>query len=138
MKHNSLARNVVYSIAAALLAVAMCACSSTQSAVVAKFQATTDASGEVAPGVMARWDGDLFVGWAATYATCSIEPKGGGMPFYFVALPAGRMVVYQRSDKFSWSAPFPSTLPARARVLFEQAEIDSWGLAFAQDDAPTP
>lgn len=141
MKQPQLARVLIYSVAALLLAAAVSSCKSSQSFAVAKFEATADSSGLTAPGVLARWDGDLFVGWASTYAKCSVEPKGGGLPFYHVTLPAGRMLVYQRSDSFKWSSEFPSPLPPRAAALFTQAEVTQWGLSFADTApvaAPTP
>lgn len=137
-RFNRWARAIVYAVAALLFALSTVSCKSSQSFAVAKFQAQNTAESNEAPTVLGRFDGDLFVGWAVTYAVASIEPKGGGIPFYYVTLPAGRMVVYQRSDKFKWDGKFPGALPTRAAALFTADEIARWGLTFAEPGPITP
>lgn len=140
------ARAIVYAVAALLFALSTAGCKSSESFAIAKFQAQNTAESNEAPTVLGRFDGDLFVGWAVTYAVASIEPKGGGIPFYYVTLPAGRMVVYQRSDKFKWDGKFPGVLPLRAAALFTADEITRWGLSFSDpgpvvtpgDTVPSP
>lgn len=136
-RNNRWARALVYTVAGLLLLLAT-SCKSSESFAVAKFQAQNSAESNEAPTVLARFDGDLFVGWAVTYAVASIEPKGGGIPFYYVTLPAGRMVVWQRSDKFKWDGKFPGALPLRASALFTADEITRWGLSFSDPAVVTP
>jgi hypothetical protein len=125
------ARTIVYAVALALLALAVTGCKSSQSFAVAKFHATTVLGSTETPPILARFDGDLFVGWASTNAVASIEPKIGGVPFYQAVMPAGRAVVFQRSQDFKWSGTFPGeALPARAAQLFTENEKAAWGLQF--------
>jgi hypothetical protein len=130
-RFHSCARFIVYTVAAILFALSASSCKSSQSFAVAKFQATTVLGSTEQPPILARFDGDLFVGWASTNAVASIEPKGGGIPFYQAVMPAGRAVVFQRSQDFKWSGTFPGEeLPARAAQLFTENEKAAWGLQF--------
>ena len=104
-RFHSCARVIVYTVAAILFALSTVSCKSSQSFAVAKFHATT--------------------------VLGSLEPKIGGVPFYQAVMPAGRAVVFQRSQDFKWSGVFPGeALPARAAQLFTENEKAAWGLQF--------
>ena len=122
---------LVFAACIAIGAVALTGCASDRSFAVGKLHASADATGNTMPAVLARWDGDLFVGWSNVSAVASVEPKGGGIPFYYVSIDAGYAVVYQRTTKLKWRGKQPAVLPLAALALFTADEIARWGLSFA-------
>lgn len=87
------------------------------------------------PTVLARYDGDVFVGWAVGYAQAEVFAHGSSGSVYGpVNITSGYAVVHCKSLDLKWSEKIPTLLPACSRPLFRQSEIDAWGLAF--DDGP--
>lgn len=127
---HSYARAFVMVLAFVLAIVALTSCKSDQAFAVGSFTASNSSSPN-APNVLARWDGDTLVGWANTYAVVEVFPKGSSVALFGpVSIPAGKVIVYQRSSSFHWDADFPARLPELTRSLFRQNEIDAWSLEF--------
>lgn len=85
------------------------------------------------PTVLARFDGDVFVGWAESVATAEVfAAESGGTVYGPVTLTAGYAVVHVRSEDFRWKGTSSSPMPISCRSLFRDAEIDRWGLTFEE------
>jgi hypothetical protein len=92
---------------------------------------TVQGSGAVAPAVLARYDGNTFVGWADGAGQAEVFAEANGFPLYGpIALAAGRVTVNVRKPAFKWSGTTHEHLPWQAKVLFRDTEIAAWSLVF--------
>lgn len=94
-----------------------------------KVHASPDTS--AMPTVCARYNGDIFVGWATGYADAEIFASDSqGTVYGPVSIGSGRAIVHVRSTDEKWEVELPSALPRACRGLFRDSEVSAWGLTF--------
>lgn len=94
-----------------------------------KVHASPDTS--AMPTVCARYNGDIFVGWATGYADAEIFASDSqGTVYGPVSIGSGRAIVHVRSTDEKWEVELPSSLPRVCRGLFRDSEVSAWGLTF--------
>lgn len=137
MKTSTFARSLVYSVAALLFALACSSCKSSGATFArAKFATYADATMQSTPSTLVRFDLKGGIMFANAYAVASVETEEGFPIYGPVTKPAGHVFAWEfGGEKWTWDAKLPAVLPERTRRWFSQAEIDGWGLSFADDAA---
>ena len=87
------------------------------------------------PDAVARWNGDVFVGWGDTRVVAEVFLSSTGLPVFSRSVEAERSLVFVRSTDFRWEGVPGDAMPSQAAALFRPAEIQALGLTF---QAPQP
>ena len=122
---------------ATIVAIGVCTSCKSGLGVVSSLTVHPSADISTSPVVLARYDGNTFVGWANGTGAVEVYGQATGFPLYGpITLPAGRVIVHVANPKFSWEGGTHDRLPMEAKPIFRDAEIAAWGLAFGPLPVP--
>ncbi len=115
----------------------LCACTAPSGATSAGVVASlTVGQPNLRPDPLVRYNANVFVGWGSREYIAEIFIEATGLPLYLELGAANVAVVRVRKPELLWKGKVGDALPAAARPLFRQAEVDAWGLTFEPSEGP--